>query len=276
MIRVRLGWLLSLAGFFACAGFGLAQDDVLGRALAKEVRELFRLTCFECHGEGLNRPKGDFSYVLDLNRIAANPDLLVPGKPDESEIYLLIHEDEMPGKDSEVGNLTDLQKELVRRWIELGAPSPEVSAVAATTVEPPVRASRLSATQRTVRLLGQFHPASVHFPVALFVVAALAHFWGLGLACLFCLRVSALMSPVAAAMGWFNAEFASFTAKSASLLAWHRWLGVAAAVVAILAWLLAKRGGGMFKLALYGGTVLVLVAGALGGVLVHGWEHYRW
>ena len=77
-------------------------------------------------------------------------------------------------------------------------------------------------------------------------------------------------------MGWFNAEFASFTAKSASLLAWHRWLGVAAAVVAILAWLLAKRGGGMFKLALYCGTVLVLVAGALGGVLVHGWEHYRW
>ena len=41
MIRVRRGWLLGFAGFLACAGFGLAQDDVLGRALAKEVRELF-------------------------------------------------------------------------------------------------------------------------------------------------------------------------------------------------------------------------------------------
>jgi len=276
MISVRRAWWLGFACFVACAGIGQAQDDVLGRALAKEVRELFRLTCVECHGEDLNRPKGDFGYVLDLARIAANPDLLVPGKPDDSEIYLLVHEDEMPGEESEAGNLTDLQKELIRRWIELGAPSPEATVVASTGAEPPVRASRLSATQRTVRLFGQFHPASVHFPVALFVVAALAHFWGLGVACLFCLRVSALMSPIAAAMGWANAEFASFTAKSASVLAWHRWLGVAAAVVAILAWLLAKRGGGGFKIALYGGTALVLIAGALGGVLVHGWDHYRW
>jgi uncharacterized membrane protein len=249
---------------------------MLGRALAGEVRELFRLTCVECHGDDLNRPKGDFGYVLDLARVAANPDLVVPGKPDESELYLLVHEDEMPGEDSDYGNLSDQHKELVRRWIELGAPSPDLTPAAATTAAPPVRESRLTGTERTIRLFGQFHPASVHFPVALFVVAALAHFWGLTPAYLFCLRVSAVTSPLAAAMGWANAEFASFTAKSASVLAWHRWLGVAAALVAVIAWLLAKRGGTVFKLALYGGTALVLIAGALGGVLVHGWDHYRW
>lgn len=272
----RRAFWLGLFGFLAGAISAPAQEDVLGRALAREVRELFRLTCLECHSEEMAKPKGDFGYVLDLARIAANPDLVVPGKPDESEIYLLVHEDEMPGEDSEYGNLSDLQKELVRRWIELGAPAPEATETAATTVEPPSRASRFTATQRTVRWFGQFHPASVHFPVALFVVAALAHFWGMVPACLFCLRVSAVTSPLAAAMGWANAEFASFTSKSATLLEWHRWLGVAAAVVAVLAWLLAKREGRLFRIALYGGTVLVLVAGALGGALVHGWEHYRW
>jgi hypothetical protein len=272
----RAGWL-GFVGLLACAAPAQADDGVLGRALAQEVRELFRLTCLECHGEDLSRPKGDFGYVLDLARIAANPDLVVPGKPDESEIYLLVHEDEMPGEDSEYGNLSDLQKELIRRWVELGAPSPEVAVtVAAASAEPPARESRFTAVQRTVRWFGQFHPASVHFPVALFVVAALAHFWGMVPAYVFCLRVSAATSPLAAAMGWANAEFASFTSKSAALLEWHRWLGVAAAAVAVLAWLLAKRDGRLFRIALYGGTVLVLAAGALGGALVHGWDHYRW
>jgi uncharacterized membrane protein len=274
-----LRWASRLALGFILAGAGTlqAQDIVLGRALAQEVRELFRQTCLDCHGEDLAKPKGDFGYVLDLARIAANPDLIVPGKPDESEIYLLIRDDEMPGEDSDVGNLTDLQKELVRRWIELGAPSPEIAAAGTVTpAEPPARASRLSATERTVRWLGEFHPASVHFPIALMVVAALAQFWGLAQACLLCLRVSALTTPLAAAIGWAHAEFASYTSKSALLLEWHRWLGVAAAVAALLAWALVRRGGAPYKLALYGGVALVLAAGALGGGLVHGWDHYRW
>jgi len=277
MIQVRRAGWLGLSLFFAWASSLSAQEVILGRALAQEVRELFRQTCLDCHGEDLAKPKGDFGYVLDLPRIAANPDLVVPGKPDESEIYLLIRDDEMPGEDSDIGNLTDQQKELVRRWIELGAPSPDVVAASTEAVaEPPARASRLSTTARTVRWFGQFHSASVHFPVALLVVAALAHFWSMAPACLLCLRISAAMSPVAAAMGWANAEFASYTAKSALLLSLHRWIGVAAALAAVLAWLLSKRGGKTFNVVLYGGVVLVLVAGALGGSLVHGLDHYRW
>lgn len=271
---------------WACFGLGLAlvgavslaaQEVVLGRALAQEVRELFRQTCLDCHGEDLAKPKGDFGYVLDLARIAANPDFVVPGKPDESELYLLIRDDEMPGEDSDFGVLSDHHKELVRRWIELGAPSPDgATALEVAPEEPRGRASRLSAAARTFRWAGQFHAASIHFPIALFMVAALAQLCGMAPACLLCLRISALTAPLAAALGWANAEFASYTAKTETLLEWHRWLGVTAAFAAVLAWLLVRRGGFVYKVALYGGVLLVLIAGALGGGLVHGFEHYRW
>ena len=45
---------------------------------------------------------------------------------------------------------------------------------------------------------------------------------------------------------------------------------------AVLAWLLVRRGGVVYKIVLYGGVLLVLLTGALGGGLVHGFDHYRW
>lgn len=275
-------WLLTFLGLAAAVWAAEPRADE-GVILAAQVRTLFQETCVECHGPDLASPDGEFGYVLDFPRMAANPDLIVPGAPDKSEIYLLVLHDEMPGEDSDHGPLSAEQKNLVRRWIELGAPAP-APAVATdgvggvVTAPAPVSTPRPppSALKRTLRWLGEFHGPTVHFPVALLVVAALAQLLGASAAMTFCLRVAALTGPVAAGLGWLNAEFASFTSKSAALLAWHRWLGVAAAVLAVLAWWLARRGHPALRAVLTIGAVVVLVAGALGGGLSHGFAHYRW
>lgn len=278
---MRRALVLGLMGLLAFAGAARAEDAPLGRALAGEVREIFRATCVECHGPDLASPDGEFGYVLDLPRIAANPDFLVPGDPAKSEIYQLVLHDEMPGEDSDHGPLSLLQKETIRRWIELGAPSPDPVAVVAGTLaeassEAPPPREPPSAVARTLRWLGEFHGPAVHFPVALLVVAALAQAFGSLGAMVFCLRVAVVTAPLAAALGWANAEFASFTAKSATLLAWHRWLGVAVAVLSILAWLLSRKAGPALRPVLILGAILVLVVGVLGGGLSHGFSHYAW
>ena len=53
-----------------------------GGDLAAEVRAVFSAKCARCHGPGLPRPRAGFGYVLDLRRLAADPDKVVPSRPD--------------------------------------------------------------------------------------------------------------------------------------------------------------------------------------------------
>jgi mono/diheme cytochrome c family protein len=91
--------------------------------LASAVRIIFAAKCTECHGSNLRRPKGGFGYVLDLERLAGNADLVVPFKPDESQLWQLVHDEEMPPAHAKAGSLTAEQKEVIRRWIEAGSPA---------------------------------------------------------------------------------------------------------------------------------------------------------
>lgn len=254
------------------------QDPILGRAVAREVKDLFQATCTECHGAELAKPKGKFGYVMDLERVAANPDFVTRGDPEGSPLYVMIRDNEMPGEDSKAGNFNDQQKELVKLWIALGAPSPDAPTAGASAPRPSGATTKPSegAGQRTLRWLGQFHPAFVHFPIALMLAATLAHWVNAQQAAAFCLRISAVTSPLAAVLGWLNADFASFTAKSAQLVAWHRWLGVAAALLPAVAWWVGRQRPQWLRGFLLISSVVVLIAGALGGALTHGIDHYRW
>jgi mono/diheme cytochrome c family protein len=92
------------------------------RPLAAAVRAVFAAKCAACHGAGLAKPRGGFGYVLDLRRVAGNPQLVIPGKPDESELWMLLGNGEMPPPDAPKGPLNDNEKEVVRNWIAAGAP----------------------------------------------------------------------------------------------------------------------------------------------------------
>ena len=91
-------------------------------SLATQVHAIFQVKCVECHGSDLPRPKGKFGYVLDLSRVAANPKMIVPGKPAQPELYQMLVHNEMPDPKGDSPPLTRTEKDIVKHWIEAARP----------------------------------------------------------------------------------------------------------------------------------------------------------
>src|ERR1041385_5467776 len=146
-------------------------------ALAAEVRAVFAAKCAGCHGPDLPKPKGRFGYVLDLRRVAGNPEMVIPGKPDESELWALVVHGDMPPADSPRGPLTAAEKGVIRAWIVAGAPDAPLPARGVSdpmfATEPPSAAGSpvTLPAPRAVRWLGKFHLLLLHFPIALVLAA---------------------------------------------------------------------------------------------------------
>jgi len=284
-------FLMFLASL-AAAGAAPEED---GTKLAGHVREIFEVKCIDCHGPELPRPKGKFGYVLDLKRVAANSDYIVPGHPEKSDLYDMVFKEDMPGEDANVPPLTKDEKEIVRRWIELGAPEPDASAAsdhpASSTLAGVEARPRMPFWKQALRYIGRLHPVSTHFPVALMFVAVFAEglaWWTRRETWLqtvrFLVLLAALGAIVAVALGWINASFASYTGQLAGVLRWHRWLGTSTAVWALLCAGLVvmndcKEGTKdrqRLRGALLLGAALVGISGFLGSALIYGLDHYAW
>ena len=85
----------------------------------KDIRPILKANCFDCHGEG-EKLKGGLD--LRLRRLmlqgGENGPVIVPGKPERSTLFKLIHSGEMPKRDKK---LTPVQVALIKRWIDGGA-----------------------------------------------------------------------------------------------------------------------------------------------------------
>jgi len=130
--------------------------------------------------------------------------------------------------------------------------------------------------------LGHFHPLLVHFPIALVLTAAAAeaaavvwptHPWHV--VSVLNVRAGAAFGALTAIAGWFFVSTAAIDLTP--LLEWHRWIGIAGAVISSAAALLSStrsdrspRSVGAYRLALFAAAVLVGIAGHLGGTLVWG------
>jgi uncharacterized membrane protein len=140
------------------------------------------------------------------------------------------------------------------------------------------------------RLVGRMHPVLVHFPIGLLIVAAgvelLAGMSGRARvvrSARVCLALGVLGALAAAGAGWIRAEGQSYDGSSVLTAQWHRWVGVAASGLALLAAMLGAGVGErmstvrvmVYRLTLLGAAVTVGVAGHFGGMLVHG-EGYYW
>lgn len=260
--------LLAIAGSGALAG-EVADEDA--EEVAARVQMLFRDACARCHGSTAPRQRGSFDFADDLGRVATARALVVPGDPGASPLLERISR-ASTGADAETGHDIGTEAhELIRRWIELGAPIP------ASTGDRPARQPPVA------RRLGQFHPLVVHFPVALLMAALLAEVIALlfrrpalhGTA-KFCLGLGTLGAVLASVTGWLWADVGG---QSASL---HRWLGLATTAFALATCLLAfmsmradtRKARVAYRVALVATIALLVYAGNTGGEMVYGPDHH--
>lgn len=144
---------------------------------------------------------------------------------------------------------------------------------------------------KLVGWLGNFHPPSINFPIALLMSGAFAELLLMvtgrsyfDAAARFCVWLGTLSTIPAVLLGWF---FAGFRLSDPDwIMTVHRWLGTAVGVWAILILLLciaAHRGDGKgmrwrpsYRLALFLGAAAVTANGFFGGAMIYGLDHYAW
>jgi len=137
-------------------------------------------------------------------------------------------------------------------------------------------------------LLGRLHPLLVHFPIALILIAAIAELVAMAtrvaewrVVAVVNIRAGAVFAVGAGVAGWLLAS--SHMVEPSLGLEWHRWLGIAAAIVASGAALISggvvrdrsPRAMWMYRAAVFSAAGLVGVAGHLGAVLVWGADFLR-
>ena len=85
----------------------------------KDIRPILKAHCFECHGEG-QKLKAGLDLRLRRLMLKGGDDgpVLVPGKPERSLLFKMVHSGEMPKRDKK---LTREQLALIKQWIATGA-----------------------------------------------------------------------------------------------------------------------------------------------------------
>lgn len=129
-------------------------------------------------------------------------------------------------------------------------------------------------------LMTNLHPATVHFPIALLLLAAFAELASIrrpgGLsrpAASVMAVVGGLGATLAAIFGWIHTGL-WFGGEGAMM--WHRWIGTGLGLAGpLIAWLALRPGNGraMLRVLLVSAGLAILAQGYLGAELSHGAGH---
>ncbi len=137
--------------------------------------------------------------------------------------------------------------------------------------------------------ISRFHVVIAHFPIAFLLGAAMAESWNVwrrnrtpSVIVRFCLWIGAAGAVVTASLGWPHAILGGFGDLPGNSLPWHRWLGTAAAILAIVTLIISERDaykgriGIPTRAMLFTLAALIVVTGHLGGLLTHGEDFLKW
>lgn len=265
---------------------------------SRDIAPLLAARCLECHNE--KNAKNDFrvdsaesiSYYIEAGDGAASS-LLVD--------YLLSEDPDMlMPPTSHGGPLSAAELALIRVWIDEGAHWPDDGVVGAFG-QPSEGVVQESVAPVAVRSLlarlwvfqGYFHPAVVHFPIALLLVGGLfvVISWRYphvgNQVAIVCLALGTVSALVASAMGWAFAAQRGYGSWSRvdveSEIFWHRWsalfvtsLAVLLSAIAIAAYKKShSRLHVIWKVGLLGLAAMIGLVGHQGGELTYGKSHYQ-
>ena len=264
----------------------------------RDVKPIFVAQCLSCHGPeddkaGFRIDDEDtvLAYVEagDLESSSLWADYLVTDDPDLRM---------PPAKDaSSQPGLSASDLAVIKLWIEEGAKWAPWDTQIDAVLDEPLPAESMADQPLASRMWvfqGLFHPASVHFPIALLAISGVFVFFSLFRkdtfqpAAFHCLWIGALAAVASCVMGWayavhegYGTGFGFDLTKSA--IDRHRWLGIAVAVGGVLmvpvARMAIKKDSIKGRLAwLFGGLVLVAgvsITGYQGGELIYGEDHYE-
>jgi mono/diheme cytochrome c family protein/uncharacterized membrane protein len=270
--------------------------------LPSRVRSIFLAKCSECHGRSLSRPRAAL-YLNELGQLASHREWVVPFEPEQSYLWTLIRDDDMPAKGAKAGPLNAREKEIIRAWIAAGAPVPPPSTKSSevppsstgasqefvTPITPEPAYVLPSLPKRVFAFLGRFHILAIHFPIALLAAAAFVE----AIAALrgsripsptvrCCVFLGAIGAVAAVALGWLHADVGGFGGGSPSILALHRWLGTASGLCALAIVAASEldsrscRRSKLFRIVLWVGAGVVAITAHFGGLMVHGQDFFVW
>jgi uncharacterized membrane protein len=262
----------------------------------KDIAPIFREHCLQCH-QG-PQPKGG----LDINDRQALLGYIAPGSLADSSLWNDYLTAKPISEDAESlvmppdGPLPRAKLALLKLWIEEGADWPQADRIDQSDdrVEKAVLGANASLPRRLYLAIGYFHPAVVHFPIALLSIAGLsiALSWVFGQGCVRfaygCLVLGAFGSLAAALMGWSFAEIRGLSGWTEMITStaderqsnefFHRWLGTLTALASlVVAWMAYRSGkpdgtrpGKGWKAATLVLALLVALVGHQGGEMVYG------
>jgi mono/diheme cytochrome c family protein/uncharacterized membrane protein len=270
------------------------KQDVSGQpvppaATSPAIRTLFQQHCVKCHGKD-----GKGSAARD--RLSEIPDFTErawQAKRKDGQLLTSI----LNGKGEEMPSWREKLSEAQGRGLvaHVRAFAPAAPSSGQEEQEEPVPAEPAVAqppdgfVEQLLRWLGKFHPAAVHFPIALLTAAAAAELFGVTTGkptwesvARYCVWFGALTAVVAGLLGWFRGGL-RLTDPSWILMT-HRWLGTCTVVCAALVLLLSevsrrperRRARMAFRVTLLVVALLSLATGFFGGAVVFGLDHYTW
>lgn len=123
LLSVRTGGTASFLGavfFFLGSVFPWAAVAATDSGFASTIQPLLETKCGGCHGKAVRKANLDLHDAVGIRQGGESGRVVVPGKPDESLLYQMVHEKEMPPKQKNTP-LTDAEVQAIREWIETGA-----------------------------------------------------------------------------------------------------------------------------------------------------------
>ena len=174
-MKIVLSLFLCMCLCLLTANRGLSQSAKISN-FERDIAPILQDKCLSCHHEG--KAKNGF-VVSDRDAVLG---YLEPGSSATSSLWTdyLTQPSRAESKDSLVmppdGPMNPSQLAMIKLWIDEGADWPVGVVLGPQVKRDPMPTSDFSFAGKAFRAIGYFHPAMVHFPIALFLVGGVCAF----------------------------------------------------------------------------------------------------